>query len=144
MDNIKVIASKTAMADSALQDFMKRNRLISRSTKYAIYTDLNKTLTLALNLNEKFAEVKAKENNLNQALKDKETQLKDMKSKLAEAEKKIGRLERGAETREKRLKNLESRLKDEKSKLSEAKSRIRDLERQLKEKPAEAPKFGEA
>ena len=139
----RVIAIGTAIADNTLQDFMREHGLIRRSTKYTTYIDLNKTLSLMSDLKERLSEAKAREDGLNQALKEKEAQLKDVKSKLLEAEGKIKTLEKSAEARERELKDLQYRLSDASSKLSTAESRIKELERQLKERRMAAPESSE-
>jgi len=133
MNRKRVIAMRTPIADTALQDFMKHHRLIRRSTKYAIYIDLNRALTVLRDLKEQLSKAKVKEDDLNQILAEKEKQLESMELRLSEAERKTKILEKKEEATEKELNNLKSRLSDTSSKLSEAETRIKDLERQLKE-----------
>jgi len=115
---------------------MREHSLIRRSTKYTIYIDLNKTLYLMSDLEEKLSEAKRREDNLNQALKHKEAQLKDVESRLVEAEREIKTLEKNVEARERELNNLKSRFQTFESK-------IKDLERQLKEKRTETSESSE-
>jgi chromosome segregation ATPase len=139
----RVIAIRTPIVDSVFHGFMREQGLIRRSTKYTVYVDLNKTLSLMSELKERLSEAEARGDSLNQELKEKELQLQDMASQLAEAERKIKALEKNGDAREREVNDLTSKLSETSTTLSEAESKIRDLERQLKEQQSARSESGE-